>query len=165
VLRTIRDALSSPNALAAAAAVAIISMGLALYVVFAQINLTNCLADYNEASARSTAARSTAAAEDRSADLEERNLAETERQRQAENDTALDKVLYLSAQMQLGQATRADVENAFRDLLNVRAASAKVRAANQVKRAELARRRYATELQRQQNPIPSPPSTMCGGNV
>lgn len=163
VARTIRNLLASPNALAAAALVAVLALGLALYVVFAQINLTNCLAKYNEASANATAARSVAASEDRATDLQERNLAETERARQAENDAALDRILVLLSKQSVGAASQQEINDAFVDLLNVRNASARIRSANQVKRAELAQRRADTDARRRASPVPDPPSTMCGG--
>lgn len=165
VLRRCRDALSSPNALALAALVSVVALILGLYVIFAQINLTNCLARYNEASASATAARAAAAAEDRATDLEERRLAETERERQAANDVALDRVLILMARASTGQASRAEVQQAFTNMLVVRDTSAKVRSANETRRAELAERRAATDLRRRAHPVPDPPSTLCGGSV
>jgi hypothetical protein len=164
-LRKFRDLLASQNAMAVAALVAVAALGLALYVVIAQINLTNCLARYNEASARSTQARAQAAAEDRATDLQQRGLDDSDRQRQTLNDAALDRVLAAMARQATGDASKSDVEDSFTSLVDVRNASSAVKSDNDLKRAQLAAQRTITDQRRKANPVPDPPSTMCGGKA
>lgn len=150
------------TALGTPGTVRIISIGMLIYLLvigfltYGYARVSDCLAEYADQSAVSTTARASAAAEDRAADQEERDITEAERRRLVANDVALDKVLTATA----GQ-DRAAVEKAFRELIVVRAATARQRAANDVRRADLAAQRARTEESRRQNPVPPPPSQTC----
>lgn len=147
--------LSSPTALAATVLVAVAGLLLAFYVALAQINLTNCLAAYNEAAALSTQARAQAAAEDRALDKRALAIDADDRRLDRQDDAALDTVLASMG----GPAF--DVE-AFKSLRRLRAATAEARRVNDVDRYELASARREVELRRAANPPPAPPSQSCG---
>lgn len=150
------------SALGTSTAVKWISVGMVIYLIvigfltYGYARVSDCLAKYADQSAVSTTARANAAAEDRAADQEERRINESERQRLAANDVALDRVLIASA-----QRDREKTIAAFRTLLEVRAETARLRLANDKRRNELSAQRAATEDARRRNPVPPPPSQTC----
>jgi hypothetical protein len=142
--------------------VRVISVGMLVYLLvigaltYGYARVSNCLAKYADQSATSTTARAYAAAEDRRADQAERDINEAERRRLAANDVALDKVL-----IAMGGDDRAKTTAAFKDLLAVRAETARQRRVNDVRRDALAVQRSRTEENRRNNPVPPPPSQSC----
>lgn len=73
-------ALNSTAADMAVKVIAVVALVLSVYIGVQQVQLTQCLAEYNEASNRATAARTEAAAQDRAAQDELfRNIAEQPR--------------------------------------------------------------------------------------
>jgi hypothetical protein len=152
----LRTRLSSQSAIAAMVLVSACGLVLAAYVAVAQYNQQDCQARYNELSAKSQAARSAAATEDRAADRIEREINEKERTRLVANEDALDTVL-----IAMGTDDRSSTEQAFIELLSVRAETARMREANGAQRALLAAQRARTEENRRRSPVPDPPSEMC----
>jgi hypothetical protein len=125
-------------------------------LVFGYARVSTCLAKYADKSSTSTTARSNAAAEDRKADQVERDINEAERVRLAANDAALDKVLIATS-----GTDQAKKIAAFKELLAVRAETARQRKVNDVRREDLTALRARTEQARLSNPIPPPPSQSC----
>jgi hypothetical protein len=152
--RPIRDALSSPTALAITVLVAACGLMLAFYVAVAQINLTNCLADYNEAASQATAARADASAQDRSLDLQARAIDTADRLLDRGDAAAFDTAL--AAIDTPGQ------DEAFAALRRQRAATSRQRMLNDTRRAQLAVQRADIERSRAAHPLPAPPSQRCG---
>jgi hypothetical protein len=150
------------SALGTPKTVRVISVGMLVYLLvigmltYGYARVSDCLAVYADKSAVSTNARAKAAAEDRQADQAERDITEAERQRLVANDIALDKVLAA-----MGKDDRDVTQEAFANLIAVRADTAKQRQLNDVKRADLAEQRQQTELNRRMNPVPPPPSQTC----
>lgn len=140
----IEEALSSRRAVATAVVVAFIALGLAVYVEVRQINLTNCLAAFNDDSAKSTSARARIAAEDRLVD-------EADRRAVATNEEALDRLLLTLA----SGGTQAERRQSFAELIRVRRATAEQRIRNEETRKR-------NEAERKRNPVPAPPSQRCG---
>lgn len=149
--------LSSPRIIAVCGAIAIVALLISVYVTFAQINLTGCLADYNEASALSSAARSQAAAEDRQVDKRERALDADERVLRAAADAALDAVIEATA-----AGDRPRMAAAIFAMRTVRRDGAIKRTQIAVARGQLEADRAATEARRAANPLPEAPSKLCG---
>lgn len=128
-------ALDSRGARVAATVVAFLALVLAGYVEFAQINLTRCLASYNEAAAQSSAARSSAYEHTVAADRVN-----------TEAEDALWEAVQASASMpadQRQQVTKA----AFGKFLTERQRAKQMRAEAAADRAK--------------NPPPAPPSQRC----
>jgi hypothetical protein len=149
--------LSTPNAIAGTVAVSIVALVIAVYVVIAQINLTGCLAAYNEHAAISQRVRAEAAAEDRELEVTERRLNASDRAQDRADDAAFDLVLTTIG----ATDDRARRARAFANLVKVRTATAATRQANDAARADLDRRRQLIDERRQANPPPEPPSRMC----
>jgi hypothetical protein len=147
-------ALSSQTALAVTVTVAVAGLALAFYVAVAQINLTNCLAAYNEAASRATAARADAAGQDRALDLRLRGVDTADRGLDRMDAAAFDTALAA-----IGTPRQLD---AFAALRRQRQATAERRDDNDALRAELATQRAALEVRRRNNPLPAPPSQRCG---
>lgn len=149
-LRAVRRAAERVYGSRGAAALAILvsmaSMALAVYVEVGQINLTRCLAAYNERAAVVSAARARVATEDRALD-------QSDRAAQDRAEAAMD--LLLDALNASPPASLASRRAAFAHLDRVRDASAATRARNKV-----LRQRHDEE--RSRNPIPDPPSERCG---
>lgn len=146
--------LSSPAALAATFVVAVVGLLVAFYVTLAQINLTNCLAEYNDDNARSSAARLQAGAEDRALDLQERAVDTRDRRLKEVDDAAFD--------LALASVGTSRQNEAFDALRRARQATGEQRRDNDEVRQRLAAQRQRSELRRAQNPPPAPPSQRCG---
>lgn len=145
--------LSSPAALAATVLVALGGLMLAFYVALAQINLTDCLANYNEQSAAATAARAGAAAQDRALDIDAQAIDANDRRLKRIDDEGINTAL-----SSLGTANQRD---AFAGLLRQRTATQLQREANDADRTQLAERRAMIEEERKRHPLPAPPSQQC----
>lgn len=138
-------------------AITVVGLGLCLWTAKNSIDghrqdeqqrrLAECVADYAEKSAIATAARAELAAQDRQLD-------ESDRQATQANEDAWDRVLTEVAKQQPGQRNPA-VATAFANLVKIRERSAATRAANN-------RARDRNEETRRLNPIPAPPSELCG---
>lgn len=128
--------LSSPAAQAAVVVVALVSLFLAGYVLVAQLNLTSCIASYNEASARANSARAEAVDQ-----LNAANALGTK----AEDDlwSAVNSAQSLPPEQQ-----RAAGQAAFALFLK--------------QRAQAQHMRDAAAADRARHPLPSPPSQRCG---
>ncbi len=136
-------ALSSRPARLASTFVAVVALALAGYVGTEQWKSNRCVADYADASARSTAARAQAAAEDRKADDADRAATDGER------------VAFLALLESIQTGDKAAETKAFINL----AAAYK---SGDVSRAATQKTRAANEQQRAKNPVPPPPSLKCG---
>ncbi|MEV5211315.1 hypothetical protein AB0K35_27965 [Micromonospora sp. NPDC053740] len=142
--------------------VRVITAGMVVYalligaLVFGYARVSGCLAQYADASARSTAARATAAGEDRAVDEADRRVNERDRAASARADDALDRVL-----LAMARRDEAATQAAFRDLLKVRAEVAQVRAESAAARVANNETRARNDDARKQNPVPPPPSQSC----
>ncbi|WBB94168.1 hypothetical protein [Verrucosispora sp. WMMC514] len=125
-------------------------------LVFGYARVSNCLASYADASARSTAARAQAAAEDRAVGEADRRITEQERAAAARAEAALDAVLRAMASQD-----RDRTQSAFADLLRVRDEVAEVRAGAAAARKENDAMRARIEQRRAEHPVPPPPSQSC----
>jgi hypothetical protein len=152
--RRVWASLGTQNAVRAVIALVVVYALIIGALVVGYARVSTCLAKYADRSAVSATARSDAAAEDRQADEAERAINESERVRLAANDAALDKVLIAS-----NGTDRAKTLAAFKELLAVRAETARQRRANDARRDALAAQRARTEEDRRRNP--PPPSQSC----
>lgn len=125
-------------------------------LVFGYARVSGCLAQYADASARSTAARAQAATEDRAVEEADRRVNDRDRAAAARADDALDRVL-----LSMASRDQAKTQAAFADLLRVRAEVAEARAESAAARMANDEIRARNEQARARNPVPPPPSQSC----
>jgi hypothetical protein len=152
------------GALGTPKAVRIISIGMLVYffviggLVVGYSKVSNCIAEYADQSARSTAARAAAAAEDRRLDKAEGKLEDSDRARLAADQAALTAALQVVMNPDADRSKRA---GAFASLLEVNEKTTRVLAANAEQREQIRLERAQVEAERQRNPVPAPPSETC----
>lgn len=125
------------------------------FLVVGYSRVSSCLADYANKSAVSTNARANASAQDRTLDLQERQLDEADRKANRDFSKALSAVLNSFNESQ------AERKAAYVALLAQDKKTSIVLDQDQKSRAEIQAARAQNEEARKSNPIPPPPSESC----
>ncbi len=130
-------------------------------LVFGYVQVSSCLAEYANKSARATEARSQAAAQDRELNEAEARLDAVDRQRLRANDEALASLLGVLGTQTEDPDHQKMVMSKFRTLISVTNQSTAIYEGNMRARAKIQQQRVVIERARSANPVPPPPSDSC----
>lgn len=150
------QALDSRGAYRLVQALAIGALVLSLLVGLKQFQLTNCLAEYNDARAKRDAIVTQIAAEDRRVDVTDRAAVDRVEAARGQYDLAWTRMLQGIAERKEDQ-----MASLFTSLLKSQAELNAVRDEAQKTRTANAATRAANEKERADNPLPPPPSQRC----
>ncbi len=130
-------------------------------LVFGYVQVSSCLAEYANKSARATEARSQAASQDRELNEAEAQLDAIDRQRLRANDEALASLLTVLGTQSQDPEHRKMVLEKFRTLIVVTNQSTAIYDSNVRARTKIQQQRVVIERSRAANPVPPPPADSC----
>jgi hypothetical protein len=149
-------ALDSRGAYRLVQMLAVVALLLSLLIGFQQFQLTNCLAEYNEGTAKRSAIVADIATEDRKLDLADRAATEQVEAARGDAEASLSRTL-----LSLGGKDEPRIRAAFADLLSAQQRLSATRTSAERTKAGNAATRRQNEEQRKKNPVPAPPSQRC----
>lgn len=127
-------------------------------LVFGYVQVSSCLANYANKSAKSTNARAEAAAQDRGLNEREDNLDDQDRRRSRLNDKALAELVAVLRQSPQSQQA---ITKEFNELVEVNKESSQVFVRSDAERLTIDGERAKIEEARKSNPVPPPPGESC----